>query len=88
MNKQQKIAFLIGILSLVLLDICFVRSWQGQGYIFMFALSKWFRCDYWYHLGLIGVFITFILLMNGNKGYENINKSLEEIKYELHNRRV
>ena len=81
MNNQHRVAFIIGILSLIILDVCFIKSIFNEKYIFetSFSLYKFFKIDYWYHIGLLGVFITFILLFNGNKGYEDLNKKIDKI---------
>jgi len=82
MERQHKIAFFIGIIAIMILDVCYVRTSLNQLFIFdyTFKFYKWFNCDYWYHIGLLLVFLSFILLMNGNKGYEKICKRLEAIE--------
>jgi len=69
MNKQHKIAFIIAIISMVLLDACFIMA--RIGYITLFDSSFKFyqlsNIDVWYHVGLILIFVCYILLLNGDK---------------------
>jgi low affinity Fe/Cu permease len=79
MNRQQKIAFFIGILALIVLDASYIRTSLEQDYIFsnVFPLYKLFNCDVWYHIGLLMVFIMAVLLVNGKKGYNEMNEKLD-----------
>ena len=81
MNRQQKTAFFIGILGIIILDVCWVRSRLEYDYIFHsgFTLYKYFQVDYFYHIGLLMIFLTFVLLINGNKGYKYLEEKIDEV---------
>lgn len=74
MQRQYKIAFFIGIISIMVLDVCWITARNDLSvYIFThdFIFYKLFHIDYWYHFALVGIFLTFILLLNG-KGEKNV----------------